>query len=88
MCYYTFNYTQLLWGATQVTKKGSALYIPEDSENLVNLRIPMEKWLFSCQLSKYGSYAPDVYRSRVTSRSQQHFWRPVPQCHYLWNKES
>lgn len=62
-------------------------YIPEDSEDLVNLWIPMEKWLFSCQLSKYGSYAPDIYRSRVTSRPQQHFWRPVPQCHYLWNKE-
>lgn len=43
--------------------------IPEDSEELVNLRVPMEKWLFSCQLSKYGTYAPYIYGSRVTCRS-------------------
>lgn len=43
--------------------------IPEDSEELVDLWVPMEKRLFSCQLSKYGTYAPYIDRSRVTSRS-------------------
>lgn len=41
--------------------------LPEDPEELINLRVTVEKRLLGCQLCKYGPYTPDVNRRGVAS---------------------
>ena len=57
--------------------------VPEDPEELVNLRITMEEGFLGGELGKDGANTPDVYGCRVTRGAQEHLWRSVPQRHHL-----
>lgn len=52
---------------TSFEQRRQKTQLPEDPEELINLRVPVEKRLLGCQFCKYGPYTPDVNRRGVAS---------------------
>lgn len=65
--------TQIKWGGGR----------PEYSEELVNLRVSVEDWLFQNHFCKDAGNAPDINGTGIASRAQQHLRGTVPQGHNL-----
>lgn len=61
--------------------------LPEDPEELVDLRVAMEQRLLGGKFSKDGAGAPNVNRGGVTRRTQEDLWSSVPQGHHLEHTE-
>lgn len=57
--------------------------LPEDFEDLINLRVAREKWLARAHLSKNGTDGPHINAGRVLTSTEQDLWRPIPQCNNL-----
>lgn len=52
--------------------------IPEDLENLVNLRITREQWLASAHLCKNSPTRPHVNASGVLTTAEKNFRGAIP----------
>ena len=58
--------------------------VPEDLEDLVNLRVTREERLARAHLSEDATDRPHVNTSRVLSPTKQNLWRAVPECDDLY----
>lgn len=59
------------------------MYLPENLEDLVNLRITWEQRLAGAHLGKYAAHRPHVYTRGVLPTTQQDLRSTVPQRHNL-----
>lgn len=57
--------------------------LPENSEQLINFWVTMEKRTFGDHFSKYTANTPHVYRSGVALGAEENLWSSVPQCYHL-----
>lgn len=60
--------------------------IPEDPEELIDFRIPVEERLLGGHFCKDGPDAPYIYRGRVAGGAKQDLWGSVPQGDNLERK--
>ncbi len=58
-------------------------YVPEDFEELINLRVSVEKGPFHCHLSVDTSHTPHIHRAGVAGGSKQHLRGSIPECYHL-----
>lgn len=53
--------------------------LPEDLEDLINLRITREQWLSHRHLRKDTSDGPHIDSGAVMTRTEKNFWSSVPE---------
>lgn len=54
--------------------------LPEDLEDLVDLRVTGEQWLAGVHLGKYSADGPHIDTSRILAAPKQNFGAAIPQC--------